>query len=86
MGTKRTPDCRALVPRTPPEGLLGWARKELSEDLNRHGLLYQAEWVQDWGLEQLLDEGAKPRKVKMVRVACSCCGEIQLLQWGRTEK
>lgn len=86
MGTKRGPDCRALVPRTPPAELWAWARKELSEDLNRHGLLYQAEWVQDWGLEQLLDEGAKPRKVKMVRVACSCCGESQLLHWGRTEK
>ena len=67
MGTKRTPDCRALVPRTPPAELWAWARKEFSEDLNRHGLLYQAEWVQDWGLEQFLDEWAEPRKRKMVR-------------------
>ena len=76
-------DYRALVPREPPEGLREWALKTRAGEPDRHGLVYEVEYVQDYGLSQLLDEGAKPRKIKMVRVTCSCCGESILLNWGK---
>lgn len=76
-------DYRALVPRTPPEGLIGWAVDRCRDELARSGLVYEVEYVRDYGLLQLLDEWAPPRKVKMVRVTCSCCGESTLLNWAR---
>lgn len=76
-------DYRALVPRKPPEGLREWALKTRAGEPDRHGLVYEVEYVQDYGLSQLLDEGAKPRKIKMVRVTCSCCGESILLNWEK---
>ena len=76
-------DYRALVPRKPPEGLREGALKTRAGEPDRHGLVYEVEYVQDYGLSQLLDEGAKPRKIKMVRVTCSRCGESVLLNWGK---
>ncbi len=76
-------DYRALVPRTPPEGLIGWAVDRCRDELARSGLVYEMEYVRDYGLLQMLDEWAPPRKVKMVRVTCSCCGESTLLNWAR---
>ena len=76
-------DLRKLIPRKPPEGFLEWAAKELCGDLDTYGMLYEQEWVEDWGLEQLLDEYARPRKRRMVRVECSCCGYRDLYHYGK---
>ena len=76
-------DLRSLIPREPPEGFLPWAAKTLAGELDTFGLLYQQEWVTDWGLEYLLDEWAAPRKRRMVRVHCSCCGYDDLYHPGR---
>ncbi len=75
-------DCRDLVPRTPPEGLLAWA--EGQEEMGTHGLLYGLEWLdEDWDLCFFLDPCAKRKKVKMVRVQCSCCGQSGYFHYGR---
>ena len=79
-------DYRSLVPRTPPEGLREWVLESCRSELNRHGLVYEVEYVPDYGLCQLLDEWASPRNIKMVRVTCSCCGESTLLNWAKDEK
>lgn len=81
MGGKM-PDCRRLVPRTPPEGLREWVLKTEALNLERSGLIYEAVYVDDgWdGLEIL--SGERKRKIKMVQVTCSCCGESMLLNWG----
>ena len=79
-------DVRKLVPRTPPEGFLAWAANVLSGELDTHGLLYEQEWVEDWGLEVMLDEYARPRKRRMVRVQCSCCGHQDLYHYGRGQR
>lgn len=76
-------DVRKLIPREPPEGLLAWAAQELAGQLDTHGMIYEQEWVDDWGLEVLLDEWAKPRKRRMVRVECSCCGHQDLYHPGK---
>lgn len=80
------PDVRGLVPREPPEGLREWVLETCRDELDRHGLVYEAEYAEDYGLAQLLDEWAKPRKVKMVRAKCSCCTESFLLDWAKDEK
>lgn len=77
-------DVRALVPRTPPEGLTSW--RLMWEALEISGLVYEAVWIEERGLEYYLDEYAKPRKVKMVEVCCSCCGERGLLPWCKTDE
>ena len=76
-------DLRNLIPREPPEGFLAWAAKELYGDLDTYGMIYEQEWVEDWGLEYLLDAYARPRKRRMVRVECSCCGYRDLYHYGR---
>ena len=63
-----------------------WAASVLARELDTHGFLYEVEWVEDWGLEMLLDECARPRKQKMVRVQCSCCGYQDLYHYGRGQK
>lgn len=73
-----------LVSRTPPEGLTDWA--PVRDDLEYWGLVYEAVWVQDNGLDVLLDEFARPRKRKAVEVRCSCCGESRIMPWGKTDK
>lgn len=73
-----------LVSRTPPEGLTDWS--PVRDDLEYWGLVYEAVWVQDNGLEVLLDEGARPRKRKAVEVRCSCCGESRIMPWAKTDK
>ncbi len=75
------PDVRGLVPRTPPEGLTEWALEHYGEALARGGLVYEAAWQDDLGIASML-EGATRRRVKMVRVTCSCCGESTLLHWA----
>ena len=80
--TGAAPDCRALVPRTPPDGLAEWARPRLP----RHGLVYAAEWAVAQDLAFVLDELSPPRKIKMVRVKCSCCGDSALMDWGYDKK
>lgn len=72
-----------LISRTPPEGLTEWA--PVRDSLEFWGLVYEAVWVPDNGLEQLLDEWARPRKRKMVEVRCSCCGESRLMPWAKTD-
>ena len=79
-------DYRSLVPRTPPEGLREWVLENCRSELDRHGLVYEAEYVRDNSLLQVLNEWPQPRKAKMVRVACSCCGESIFLNWGKDEK
>lgn len=79
-------DVRKLISRDPPEGFLEWAARELAGELDTFGFLYEQEWAEDWGLEQLLDEWAKPRKRRMVRVECSCCGYRDLYHYGRDYK
>lgn len=78
-------DYRKLIPRTPPEGLEEWVGKTCREALDRYGLVYEAEYAEDYGLLQVLDEWAKPRKVKVVRATCSCCGESIHLNWAKVE-
>ena len=46
-------DLRKLISRKPPEGFLEWAAKELCGDLDTYGMLYEQEWVEDWGLERI---------------------------------
>lgn len=77
------PDVRSLVPRTPPDGLREWTLQEYAAELDCGGLLYEVEYVDDYGMEQLLDPQSKPRKVKMVRCRCSVCGESILLNWRK---
>lgn len=84
MAGGKMPDLQQLVPRTPPEGMREWVLKTQADELDCCGLIYEAEYVEDWGLGYPLDEHAKPRKIKMVRVTCSCCGESTLLNWART--
>lgn len=73
-------DYCSLIPREPPAGLREWTLYR--PGLDRYGLIYEAEYVQDYGLYQVLDPWAKPRKTKMVRVTCSCCGGSTLLNWA----
>lgn len=79
-------DIRGLVPREPPEGFLDWAEKTLAAELDTHGLIYEQTWVEDWGLEVLLDEWAGPKKRRMVRIRCSFCGHEELLYYGRGQR
>lgn len=73
-----------LVSRTPPEGLTDWA--PVRDGLERWGLVYEAVWIKDCGLEQMLDEWAPLRKRKMVEIRCSCCGESRIMPWAKTDK
>lgn len=72
-----------LVSRTPPEGLTAWA--PVRDGLEYWGLVYEAVWIPDNGLEQMLDEWARPRKRKMVEVRCSCCGDSRIMPWAKTD-
>lgn len=82
----RLPDVRALVPREPTPEMRQWAVSRFREDLDLYGMVYSVEWAEDHGFAQMLDEWAKPRKTKMVRVRCSACGTSTLLNWGYSEK
>ncbi len=73
-----------LVSRTPPEGLTDWA--PVRDALELWGLVYEAVWIPDRGLEQILDEWAPPRKRKMVEIRCSYCGESRIMPWAKTDK
>ena len=64
-------DYRPLVPREPPEGLREWALKTCRNELDGSGLVYEIEYVRDYGLIQVMDEWATHEKIKMVRVTCS---------------
>lgn len=69
-------DYRALVPRTPPEGLAEWVLENCRSELDRYGLVYEVDYDDlfcDWPLA--LPEGYK--RTKMVRVTCSCCGDMR---------
>lgn len=79
----RKVDLRGLVPRTPPEGLLGWTFSHCGCDLDRHGLVYEVEYSDQWDPCALLDPYETPKKRKMVRVTCSCCGTSTLLNWAK---
>lgn len=78
-------DVRALVPRTPPEGLTAWASQRFKQ-LNSYGLLYEMEWVSERDLCFYLDPYAKAKKVKMVRITCSCCGESGYFNYAKSPK
>ena len=56
---KELPDCRGLVPRTPPDGLAAWAYHNDGK-LHRAGLLYEAEWVSEMQLGELLSPEPPP--------------------------
>lgn len=75
-------DYRSLVPREPPAGLREWTLKNFGSELARCGLIYEVAYAEDYGID-FLDPWAKPRKTKMVKVTCSCCGESTLLNWGK---
>ena len=62
-----------LVPHEPPEGLFKWETVQRALDV--HALIYEAVWVQDTSLEAMLDEQARGRKIKAVKVRCSFCGQ-----------
>lgn len=79
------PDLRALVSRTPPEGLREWVLETRRDALNRYGLVYEAEYVECYDPYLILDERSKSKKVKMVRVTCSCCGKSGLMDWAKDE-
>lgn len=81
----KLPDLRGLVSRTPPEGLREWVLNRKIGALERWGLVYEAEYVEDWAFEYVPDEYSKPRKLKMVRVTCSCCGGSTYLPWSRDQ-
>lgn len=83
MGAGRMPECRSLVPRTPPEGLREWVLKTQAGALERSGLLYEVEYAEDFSLDRVLDAYARPRKIKMVRASCLCCGGSVLLDWAK---
>lgn len=74
----------SFVSRTPPEGLTAWT--PVQDDLELWGLVYEAVWIPDRGLEQMLDEWAPPRKRKVVEVRCSCCGESRIMTWAKTDE
>lgn len=82
---RELPDCRGLVSRTPPEGLVEWAYSH-DKTLHRAGLLYEAEWVSEMCLEALLSPEPRPKRVKMVRVTCSACGRSKLMEWVKDPK
>ena len=76
-----------LVPRTPPEGFLDWCReksrtRDEADPLDLHGLVFEAEWVEEEGIAPLLEE-RKPRKIKMVHLRCTACGEERWAPWVR---
>ena len=78
---------RELVPRTPPEGFLDWCREKArtrdgEDPLDLHGLVFEAEWVEEEGIAPLLEE-RKPRKIKMVHIRCTACGEERWAPWVR---
>lgn len=77
-------DVRRLIPREPPEGFLAWAAQTLAGQLDTSGMVYEQEWAEDWGLDMVLDEWARPRKRRMVRVRCSCCGYTDLYHYGQS--
>lgn len=78
-------DYRPLISRKPPADLREWALEHCEPGYDRHGLIYEVAYAEDYGLVQFLDERAKPQKTKMVRVTCSCCGESTLLNWGKDQ-
>ena len=55
-----------LVPHEPPEGLFEW--DTVQAELDVHGLIYEAAWVLDTSMAAMLDEGARGRKIKAVKV------------------
>lgn len=78
------PDVRGLVPMEPPEGLLGWTlRHDESEEMSRGALVYEIEWEEGRQMYDILDEWAKPKKEKLVRVRCSCCGTSTLCDYAK---
>lgn len=77
-------DVRKLIPRTPPEGLKEWADRNFPRP--HGGLVYEAVWVDNLGLERYLDEYADVKRIKEVEVRCSICGERTLLSWAKTQK
>lgn len=73
-----------LVPHEPPEGLFEW--DTVQAELDVHGLIYEAAWVSDTSMAAMLDEGARGRKIKAVKVRCSFCGGEEMLEWCQTNK
>lgn len=73
-----------LVPMQPPEGMLTW--EPVLDDLDVHGLVYEAVWITDTSLAAMLDDRARGRKIKAVKVRCSFCGKEDILDWCPTNK
>ena len=66
------------VPRTAPEGLIGWTiNKNL---LEQAALVYEQEWDWDTGIEALLEE--RVRKVRIVKVTCSECQQSTYMNYA----
>ena len=71
-------EIKARVPRTAPEGLIGWAiNKKL---LERATLVYKIVWDWDNGLEAMFEQ--RFIKKKYVEVTCSECGQSTLLNYA----
>ena len=78
------PDVRGLVPMEPPEGLLHWTlQHDESRELLRGALVYEIEWAERRQIYDILDEWAEPKKEKLVRVYCSCCGTSTLCDYAK---
>lgn len=66
------------VPRTAPDGLIGWTiNRKL---LERAAMVYEMEWDWDNGIEALITD--RRRKIKVVKVTCSECGESMYMNYA----
>lgn len=74
----------SLVSMKAPEGLIEW--EPVQEALDVHGLIYEAVWTTDCSLDAMLDDRARGRKVKAVKVRCSFCGHEELLPWCKMDE
>lgn len=72
-----TSEIMQYVPRKAPEGLI--AHVIANGMLPRAGIVYRFEWVDDFGIEAMLEQ--KIRKVKAVRITCSNCGESSMMNY-----
>ena len=74
-------DYRALIPRTPPEGLI---RRTLELGLlQKGGLVYRKIWTEEDGYAAALED--RPRKkTPACEVTCSECGQTFVLPYVRT--
>ncbi len=74
-----TDDLTALVPTTPPEGIVAFAL-HMPEAQDQGALIYSCEWVTDTSVDAALSD--RPRKVRAVRCTCSLCNASFLADYA----